>query len=356
MVETEAYQTPPGVAEQYVPLPPGYEHLAEQGYKAMNWHGHILIVGGDYGPNWLNEIEERKKNNESCIIAIVGPPGKGKSYFGLKLAEMFDKDFFIADTPAPPAGQDPSQLVYERAHFLYLCGNDTPLKRHQTIILDESQIAGGSRSWHSRDQQALMQQIESIRYRGYVVFLIVLHIARLDKILRQHVLSYMISMEAPGRGIVYRLFMPKFGKETHKKRLCTIQLPLPGDEQCGEAQPGCLECINLHDPVYKCGTIRALFERRKFEYLTRLNEEQRLRMEREGLRSGPMIDIDEALDVLMENQEFVKVNRLGNPDRLSIRAVLAEKGVTGRCSKDSLADIATRYAFRISATKQEGGS
>lgn len=47
----------------------------------------------------------------SSIGAIAGPPGEGKSYFGLRLAEIFDPDFDVT-----------LQVVFTRQHLIYYLG------------------------------------------------------------------------------------------------------------------------------------------------------------------------------------------------------------------------------------------
>ena len=92
------------------------------------------------------------------------------------------KGGFVVKTSQPEENVDPSQVVFDRGHFLYLIGNKSPLKRGQIIMADEAQYAMGSRNWYEDLQQDLMEAVESVRSRGYIILIVALHLNMLDKI------------------------------------------------------------------------------------------------------------------------------------------------------------------------------
>jgi len=74
-------------------------------------------------------------------------------------------------------------------------------------------------------------------------------------------------MTRRGEGMVYRRWFPQFGKEIFKKKLGKLCLTMPDSELCN--YPSCLGCRNLDpkDDSRRCDTLRAIYERRKNEFL-----------------------------------------------------------------------------------------
>ena len=86
--------------------------------KVMNWHGYALGIGTGEAPWFFNSIQTAITKQESIVILLTGPPGKGKTYAGLRIAEIFDKRF------------DPEiQCVMDRLDTMKLI-SDMPLKKN----------------------------------------------------------------------------------------------------------------------------------------------------------------------------------------------------------------------------------
>ncbi|MCJ7635589.1 hypothetical protein MUP77_24765, partial [Candidatus Bathyarchaeota archaeon] len=153
------------------------EHIPNTNYDIMNWNGFKIVVGMGRGPYIFNIIQERRNQNKANIFLIAGNPGEGKSYFALRMAEIFDKDFDVT-----------IQVVFDRAQLLFLLGNDSPLKRGQVLMIDEAQFTAGNRSWWDEIQRELMSALEAIRSRGYIIMIVALHRNLLDLVIRQYVL------------------------------------------------------------------------------------------------------------------------------------------------------------------------
>ena len=231
-----SYVTPPGVWEAEVELPEEYAHLAQRGVHAVKWYDHVFLVGADFDLSFFEEMAKRQKSKENCIFIITGTPGKGKSWFGLKLGEIFDPKFKILDVDEmPPPGEDTSQVTFERPHLLYLIGNDSPLDRGEYIMVDEAQYAMGSRRWFEEVQRDVVEQIESVRSRGFIICIIALHLSLLDKIIRQFMLAYMVGINARGEATIYRLYTPRFADKMHQKKIGTLHVTLPGVDELGYA-------------------------------------------------------------------------------------------------------------------------
>ena len=236
--------------------------------KWMNWHGFYVKVGPGYTPFFFNEIERIRTNIEACIIATTGKGGSGKTYFVLRMAEILDPKF------------DPDiQVPFGSDELMKLIGDNSPLKMGQVIIIDESQFGMSSRDWYNDMQKDVMKQIEAIRSKGLIIFIVALNMKTLDVIARNYVMTHLVHMRRRGEGIIYRFYMPAFAQEPYKAKLGTVRLNMPGYEGC--QHPTCLRCrySGLRKPKWTrrghwaedgetiCMNIRARYERKKKAYL-----------------------------------------------------------------------------------------
>lgn len=310
MSEREISNLIPG--RKMVPTPDDYEGPIEY----INWNGYKLAVSNAAKLNteFFDQVKNRLNENRSVIIITTAPPGQGKSWFTERFCEIMDPGFKILDTGyekyfvdeseaskfqrrksregydcnldphpktgyivkvnTPPEHLDPSQVVFDRAHFLHLIGNDSPLNRGSTIMGDEAQYAMGARNWYNDLQNDLMESIESVRSRGFIINIVALHLDLLDKIIRKFVLTYMFHIEDRGKATVYRLHTPRFGSQMYKNRLGEIRLMLPDYDACHNHD--CLNCEYLYvgpRSRTRCMTIRAKYERRKKEFTGRRSKQ-----------------------------------------------------------------------------------
>lgn len=271
----------------------------------MNWHGFKVPVSGGKTAEFFNLIEMRRKKNQSCMIIITGDPGGGKTYAALRLGEIFDNRFHVHITPYDEPSN--SQVTFGRKQLMHLIGNDTPLQREQVIVIDEAQFAMGSRRWYEDVQKDLIEQIEAVRSRGFVIIIVSLHLNLLDNIIRRYVLTFMIHMEDRGRGVVYRLYTPRFESEMRKKRLGTIKLNIPNFEGC--QHPDCLRCPYLYpeDPKKECDLLRAVYERSKKAFIGNKNAEKEAQHEaKERKRTGVPVQRELAKATVKINRDIEK--------------------------------------------------
>jgi len=263
--------------DNHVPLPPDLAYLKDYGFKAYRYGKTVFLRGPGYDTKVIDEILKKINNQESVVIVITGSPGTGKTYLGMALAQILDARFHCTDTPPPAPKEDDGQIPFTREHLMYLTGADSPLERGQVILPDESHFGIGARGWQNRTQQDLTNYIAAIRSKGYVLIIVVLHTEMIDKMVRDFVINYEIRVTNRGEGIVYRRWFPQFGKEVFKKRIGSIKLPLPDHNLCNFKT--CLGCryVKPKDPKYRCMSIRALYERRKEDFLnsqSKLGEEE----------------------------------------------------------------------------------
>ena len=271
--------------DNLVDLPPELAYLAEYNFKAYRYGTSVFLQGPGYDMKVIDEILKKINNQESVVIAITGPPGTGKTYLGMALAQILDSKFHCTDTPTPDPKEDDGQIPFTREHLMYLTGEDSPLVRGQVVLPDETHFGIGARGWQKRDQQDLTNYIAAIRSKGYILIMIVLHTQMIDKMVRDFVINYEIRVTNRGEGIVYRRWFPPFGKEVFKKRMGKIKLPLPDHELCSKRS--CLGCSYLSPKKIKtrCMTLRAVYERRKEDFLnsqSKADEEETAPLEEEN--------------------------------------------------------------------------
>lgn len=334
----------PEPGPKYVDTPEEYKGPI----KYINWNGYkIATLGARLTTEFFDQIASRRQQNRSVIIIITGSPGEGKSYEGLRFAQIFDPKFKILDVDEyPKDGRDPSQVPFERNHFLYLVGNESPLKYGQCIVPDEAQYTMGSRRWYEDIQKDLMESIESVRSRGYIIVIVALHLDLLDKIIRKFVLTYMFHMEDRGKATIYRLYTPRFEKEMRKRRLGQMMLKLPDFEKCTHSD--CLRCNFLHGTSNrqltgknpdkrKCMTLRAVYERRKRDFVGSRSRQAQAKADEKALKQRTTSDEEMAKTVYDHRRELSWTKR-GRIDTASIMILLEDKlGIS----------IGTQKAYKI---------
>lgn len=289
--------------------------------ELVDWHGHKLAIlnAARINTEFLNKIENRRKENRSVIIVVVGEPGEGKSWLAMRFAQIFDKDFDVLDPDeSPEPGKDPSQVVFERSNFFFLIGKDTPLKYGQVIMPDEAQYAAGSRRWYEELQIDLMEQVESVRSMGFIIVIVALHLDLLDKIIRKFVLTYMFRVSERGKAIVYRLYTPTFGDKMHQKRLGIMYLQMPDIEYCSSNR--CLRCEYLNtEKDERCITLRAKYERKKRDFLDRRNVEAQ---KKEEIKKARKYTVQEDADHAEDYKDLYRWNEQGRLMPECIRLIL----------------------------------
>jgi len=273
-----------------------YETIEIDGRKVevTNWHGYYVEAGSHKSPFFFNEIENRRNNNKSNIIIITGSPGEGKTYFGMRLCEIFDPKF-----------DSDKQIIFTRPQLLHIIGENSPLKRGQVILIDEAHYGMGSRRWMESVQKDLMDALASVRSRGFIIMIVSLHIDMLDVIVRKYVLSFMIHVEDRGKGVVYRLYTPRFAKELYKTRLGTVELMLPHAEHC--QHPSCLACE--HRGI--CMTTRAIYERNKKAFVDNASKLAEARAEEKASMQSRTTK-NFKVQLLLEHWDELDINSRGN--------------------------------------------
>ncbi len=330
---------------QFVDPPTGYGGDK----KWMNWGGYYVKIGPGYPPFFFNELERIRRNIEACIIAVTGKGGSGKTYFTLRMAEIMDPKF------------NPNiQVPFGSDDLMKLIGDDSPLKMGQVIVIDESQFGMSSRDWYNDMQKDVMKQIEAIRSRGFIIFIVALNMKTLDVIARNYVMTHLIHMRRRGEATVYRFYMPAFALEPYKVKLGTVRLNMPGYEGC--QHPTCLRCkySGLKKPKWIrrdkwaeegtaiCMNLRSQYERKKKAYLESESEKSEKKKElKEQKRSGWNYE-DLANSIALEYHTLPTTKKNQRKDVNAIADLLSKK--IGKTVNNHVADK-VRYVIEMRQAK-----
>jgi len=295
--------------EQYVDPPEGYTGPN----RWMSHSGFRIMVGPGRSPFLLNDINGRVNDGKPVIIMVSGPPGSGKSYWALRLAEMLDPSFDVI-----------THVPMDRKHFLELIGPESPLDRGSVIVSDEAQFLMSSRRWFDETQKDLMDQLEAIRSKGLIIIIVALHIELMDVVVREHILNYFIYLEKPGLATIYRLFTGRFDRQRKYWRMGQTELLLPGYEECND--PGCLICkySGLRKSTWKnrdkwkeigfkpCMNVRAVYERRKREKLDEINKAslEKIKTREKKAIKVTAKDLAEAINTHIDKLSFTQQGRV----------------------------------------------
>jgi hypothetical protein len=155
-------------------------------------------------------------DNEHFMGVIVGREGSGKSYTGIKLAEVCDPTF------------DAERVMFDPVNFLkqlrdWKENNETQGKM---VVIDEAGVGVGVRTWYEKDQVRLNQVLQIIRDENMGVLFTIPRLEELDSQTegRLHAYMEMTTKEAgewakfkylnwdptrDGRGKIYRQY-PEF--------------------------------------------------------------------------------------------------------------------------------------------------
>jgi hypothetical protein len=270
-----------------------------QPVKVMNFRGYAVGIGSGESPWWFNEIAIRQTKQEPIVILITAQQGKGKSYFGERISEIFDPKF-----------NPDLQIAMDRQEIIKLVSGRSPLMRDQVIMIDESQFGANAREWSNKDQQTLMKQLAAARFHGFIIIIVALHRSMLDTIIRQRIVNYHIVIEDRGIGTVYEIAYQRFDEVKYPPRRGQVILQLPDYDRCRKIS--CLTCKER----YNCMSTRARYERKKLKFVMEEADKDEKKAQRRASRGT---SDNEIIDALMPYVSNFRVKTSGNYDEASIQ-------------------------------------
>lgn len=285
--------------------------MKRRGIKFLNWNGLVVPVGPGMNTEFLDEVVNRINDSRSVIIAVTGPPGEGKTWFGLRLAEIFQR--------AIKRKFDSSkQVCFSREDVARVVAEDVKIGPGEWMLIDEAHMATGARHWGEQEQKALVDQIAAIRSRRICVIVVALHISMLDKILREFSLTYHIHMDKIGEGSPYRLSLARFEDKTYREGKGQFFTSVPDAEEC--LSPSCLTCAHRS----WCANLRAVYERKKGEFLKGAGKEMLGRMTKKSKEE----EMDKFAEIVYANRSLVRrsANKNRNIEPVSLQMILEKEG------------------------------
>ena len=125
-----------------------------------------------FGVEIIAEIRNRLiLKNENYLLIITGRTGIGKSYAGMRLAELIQPSFAI------------EQVVFTHQQFLELI-NSGQLRRGDVILWDEVGVGHSSRSWYTAESRAVNDVVETFRHKNFALIMTCPDLMFIDKRLR----------------------------------------------------------------------------------------------------------------------------------------------------------------------------
>ena len=107
------------------------------------------------GLSFTDVIRERLEQNKNALIAIIGETGSGKSYSALRLAELIDDDFNVAE-----------KVCFRPVEFVKAVRN---ARKGAAIIFDEAGVGIPAREWWSIQNRLLDYVIQTFRFKNLCV-------------------------------------------------------------------------------------------------------------------------------------------------------------------------------------------
>ena len=165
------------------------------------------------------EMDERRKREKNFVALITGPPGRGKTLFGIRLAEELHHRWGVQISPELPI------CIYNPLSFW----NFMEKSPDWTVAKwDEPNKGLSHRQWYEEMNKAVVTYLQTFRFKKKNLLLMLPSARLVDKSARA-VCAFEIMMKEPGLGRVYQLIQNDFGStpEFWKQFRGEIKLNMP---------------------------------------------------------------------------------------------------------------------------------
>lgn len=281
--------------------------------KSINFRGFKAHVNKDvgYAPYFTNMILYRINKKKATNIVVTGEAGVGKSYMALDLCRVMEgitktgRDRFSID-----------QVVFTYKDFMDLV---LKLKPGKPIVFDEPSYAMGKREWYKELNKALVQTIESFRFKMHPLVIPIINASLLDKTVRSHLIQFQVIMSDRGKGEVYRVQPSHFKDQVYYHHFCKLRYSLFDKGKC--SKDSCLDC----NKVVSCTVFRARYERKKAAIQETRYEQARDLAERTETKQLTMEQLENLAlmikDKFLEDDERINVQymRVALQDEYGVR-------------------------------------
>ena len=178
--------------------------------QIIDWNRHIR-------PWFIELLKKRHTRGFNNIILFCGEAGIGKSYGAIKLCTIMDKTFNV------------DRITFSAQEFIRVTNK---MRSGQWVTIDEPAISGilGKRTWYQQVQQALVDQLETFRFKQLGVCLCAINANLLDKTVRHYLIHFMVWMQDRGYGRVYRYEPSQFDSRVRTPFLGEVYLGMPPED------------------------------------------------------------------------------------------------------------------------------
>ncbi len=109
--------------------------------------------------SWIKYIKNRIEKKKNFLPIITGPTGSGKSWAGLSIATMLDKNF------------NSSRIIFGFKGLMELINSKEVFPAGSTFFWDEFQIEGGAREWRSLANRLLNSLLSTFRHKQFILII-----------------------------------------------------------------------------------------------------------------------------------------------------------------------------------------
>jgi ABC-type dipeptide/oligopeptide/nickel transport system ATPase component len=268
----------------------------------------------------LNDMWEYVHDlNRNLLIALVGAPGSGKSYTGLRLAELFDEAFRNAKSIDEIQKIVDSRIVTHPKDFARVIKEDDTLKPGSVLLMDEAGIQLSYEKWQSLNNVLTSHILQSFRNRHLIVLFTMPNMKFLS-IQARRLLHYLIDVQ----GIDFR----------RKKTICNVK------RYQTNVESGKIYRHTPRDIVDDCRTEFNIFEFNKVSELIAKSYENKISQFKDDVTE----DVFEQLDTI-EKKEEEKRKREKKIDFEGLTKDVLTKLKNKSINKATTPELMTEYPF-----------
>ena len=149
-------------------------------------------------------IKQRLEQNKNALIAVVGETGSGKSYSALRLAEVIDDDFNVAE-----------KVCFRPNEFMRTVRR---AKKYDAIIFDEAGVGIPAREWWSIQNRLLDYVIQTFRSKNLCVIFTTPYLNLIDEHPRRlfHYVLETLFIDYEAERVVLKPFRVIYSSRTKK--------------------------------------------------------------------------------------------------------------------------------------------
>ena len=240
----------------------------ELGWRKVRGRYVPYSKGLGVGQYFSNLILSRIHKQKPANTIFTGEAGISKTYCAISFARFLQPSFTV------------DQIAMEYSDVMRLM---LKLREGQIIVMDEPSYTVGHRDWYKAQNKALVATLRSGRFKVHPLFIPLINKSLLDKVIREHLLQFMVVFEDRGEGTVYRLSPSHFTDETYTKFLCRVKFEMLDVNKCEKTW--CFSCKSFKDN--SCQLLRAQYEHKRQRIQNQRYKQDLDKSEKEEARKIP---------------------------------------------------------------------